>query len=141
MQAKFEKIPINEARPNHLRITELVKAAAEKCGGSRQLAETMDVHPQLVSNWKNAVKTPSPEAQAEMALIAGQDVLVTNLMATMEKTSGKRHERLSLAFKLWSQERKAFLDWKNTIGNATAQITSLYYSLGDRRQRPRFSTL
>lgn len=112
MQAAPEKIKVIEAKPNKLRIAELVKTAAESMGGYNQLAKIMDVQPQLVSNWKNGVKTPSPEAQAEMATFAGLNAMVVNLMATMEKTTGKRYERLQSAYKQWMQEQTLFQEWK-----------------------------
>ncbi len=100
MQAKTE-IKLPAGNPDHLRIKELVNAAAKTRGGFRQLAEHMDVHPQLVSNWKNGVKTPSPEAQAELAVIANTNVLVTALIALIEKSTGTRKDRLQQAYRKW----------------------------------------
>lgn len=120
MSAIHEKIS-TKGTPSHLRIAALVEAAAKRVGGYRQLAEAMEVHPQLISNWKNGVKTPSPEAQADMALTAGADVMVVNLMATMEKTTGKRYERLQNAYRQWMTERTQFLDWKRKISTMTSE--------------------
>ena len=91
--------------PDRARIKRLVDAAAQKChGGYRQLADVMEVHPQLISNWRNGLKTPSPEAQAELAQIAGQNALVAGLMAMIEKTEGNRKKRLQLAYRDWMQK-------------------------------------
>lgn len=111
--------------PDHLRINELVKAAAKKQGGFRQLAETIDVHPQLVSNWKNGVKTPSPEAQADLAVIAGTNPLITALIALIEKSTGTRKTRLQYAYKAWMK------------GNRPSLNTSLVKWFTDRRNAPR----
>jgi len=96
MQAIADKISGDK-----LRIKSLVEAAAERCGGFKQLADKMDAHPQLISNWRNGVKTPSPEAQAEMAQIAGQNPLIAGLMAMIEKSTGPRRERLQAAYRDW----------------------------------------
>lgn len=88
--------------PDRARIKRLVDAAAEKCGGFKQLAELLEVHPQLISNWRNGLKTPSPEAQADMAQIAGHNVLIASLMALIEKTEGTRKKRLQAAYRQWT---------------------------------------
>lgn len=94
-QAKENESPT----PDRARIKRLVDAAAQKTGGSKQLANALFVQPQLVSNWKNGVKTPSPEAQAELAQIAGQNVAITGLMAMIEKTEGARKARLQEGYR------------------------------------------
>ncbi len=104
MQAIFKDIA-HEVAPDHARIKRLVEAAAEKHGGFRQLAEVLKVHPQLISNWRNGVKTPSPEAQAELAVIADQNVLIASLMALIEKSAGDRKSRLQSAYLKWSKEQ------------------------------------
>lgn len=96
--------------PDRARIKRLVDAAGEKLGGFRQLATTLEVHPQLVSNWRNGVKTPSPEAQAEMAEIAGQNVAIAGLMAMIEKTEGARKTRLQSAYRKYMEDRAAALE-------------------------------
>jgi len=127
MQAKNDPIAVS-GNPDHLRIKELVNAAAKKQGGFRQLAETMDIHPQLVSNWKNGVKTPSPEAQADMAVIAGSNPLVTALIALIEKSTGTRKDRLQYAYRSWMKGEKPSLN------------TSLVKWFIDRRKAPRQAT-
>lgn len=124
MQAINEKNELG-VNPDHLRIKVLVDAAAKKQGGFRQLAETMDIHPQLVSNWKNGVKTPSPEAQADLAVIAGTNPLITALMALIEKSTGTRKTRLQYAYKTWMK------------GNKPSLNTSLVEWFIDRRNAPR----
>jgi len=106
MQAQAEKIFVTSPIDRN-RIKRLVEDAAEKQGGFRQLATTMDVHPQLVSNWRNGVKTPSPEAQADLAVIAGRDALVAGLMALIEKSEGKRRVRLQSAYHQWMKRQPA----------------------------------
>ena len=125
MNAISEKIVVEEASPNKLRIKALVEEAAKRMGGYRQLAEHMDVHPQLISNWKNGVKTPSADAQADMAAMAGSDVLIAALMATMEKTTGMRHQRLTAAYKRWMSDQTLFQEWKRIRNTTNMQITSL----------------
>lgn len=115
--------------PDRARIKRLVDAAAEKCGGFRQLATALEVHPQLVSNWRNGVKTPSPEAQAEMAQIAGHNVLIASLMALIEKTDGERKKRLQAAYRQWTEAAAATLE----------KMSSVYLCKLLSSQRPRHS--
>ena len=102
--------------PDRARIKRLVDAAANKChGGFRQLADVMEVHPQLISNWRNGVKTPSPEAQADLAQIAGHNVLIAGLMAMIEKTDGNRKKRLQAAYRDWSAKAAANLEKMTSV--------------------------
>lgn len=90
---------------DHLRIRELVDKAAMHCDGSyNKLAERMGVTPQLVSNWRTGVKTPSPEAQAEIAVLGHVNPMVTALMAMIEKSDGNRRSRLQQAYRQWTNE-------------------------------------
>ena len=94
---KKEQTPGDKAR-----VKRLVEAAAMKCGEFKKLAEVLNVHPQLISNWRNGIKTPSPEAQAEMAQIAGHNVPIASLMALIEKSDGARKMRLQAAYRDWA---------------------------------------
>lgn len=102
MQAHAEK---NSAA--HLRIRELIDHAASHSGGYSKLAERLEVSPQLVSNWRTGIKTPSPEAQTEIAVLGNVDPMVTALMAMIEKSDGNRKSRLQQAYRQWSKEAAA----------------------------------
>ncbi|MBN9411389.1 MAG: helix-turn-helix domain-containing protein [Burkholderiales bacterium] len=101
--------------PDYARIKRLVEAAADKQGGLTQLAQVLGVTVQLVSNWKQGVKTPSPEAQAELAHFAGQNALVAPLMAMIEKSTGPRKQHLQVIYR----------DWMRTQGRAMETIGKL----------------
>ena len=110
MQEQTDQKSSNEGTPDHARIRRLVDAAGEKLGGFKQLAAEMGVHAQLVSNWRNGVKTPSPEAQAEMAEIAEQNAPITGFMALIEKAEGQRKARLQAAYRKFVAERTAAIE-------------------------------
>ena len=114
----------NISTPEHdkskARVRELVEAGAKKAGGYRQLAEILDVHPQLISNWKNGVKNPSAEAQAEIAMYAGIDPVITTYLAALEKATGKRLKLLQFGYQQWMKEREQFIQWKKTKINSVA---------------------
>jgi transcriptional regulator with XRE-family HTH domain len=90
---------------DHLRIKELIETAARQAGGNRALAQKMEVHEALISNWKNGVKTPSPEAQAELAVYAKADPMVVTFMATMAKASGKRLTLMQNTYQDWMKKQ------------------------------------
>lgn len=121
MQANTEEKTADHAK-SKLRVKELVEAAAKKAGGYRQLAEWLDVHPQLISNWKNGVKNPSAEAQAELAIYAGSDPIATTYLAALERATGKRLKMMQTAYQKWTNEKALFIELKNSIAK---QVTSL----------------
>lgn len=89
------------------RIKRLVEAASEKCEGQIALAERMGVSKQLITNWKNGSKVPSPEAQTELAWIAGPpyNAVITPLLAMIEKATGDRKEMLQTIYREWSKKQ------------------------------------
>lgn len=128
MQALAEEKATASYAPDRLRIKRLVEAAAEKTGGFKQLADYLEVHAQLVSNWRNGVKTPSPEAQADLAQIAGENALVAGLMALIEKADGNRKARLQAAYREWTVRAAANLE----------NVRSLYFPTYSTARRSGF---
>lgn len=85
------------------RITRLIDAAVQKCtpATGNGLAAALNVSPQVLSNWKTGQKTPSLEAQCELAAIAGINVAATALYSLAEAAEGQRKERFQSALRDW----------------------------------------
>lgn len=91
---------------DHLRIRALIDHAISKCNpptGGR-LAEMLDVSPQVLSNWKTGQKTPSLEAQCDIAAISGSSVAATALSSLIEAATGNRKKRFQQAYKTFVQQ-------------------------------------
>lgn len=128
-ESNAQKTNKSEGAPDHARIKRLVDAAGEKLGGFRQLAVAMGVTAQLVSNWRNGVKTPSPEAQAELAEIAQQNAPITAFMALIEKTEGPRKARLQASYLRYVKERSAAVEDRKSTSPSLDMLTQVIESL------------
>lgn len=81
------------------RIQSLIDAASTRLGGQTRLAEALGKSPQVLSNWRTGVKTPSIETQVLLAVHAGEDVAYTALASLQEGAADKRVKTL-LGWKL-----------------------------------------
>lgn len=104
------------------RINALIDEAAKKCGGSdNKLAETLGKSRQTISNWRHGQKTPSVEAQAEIAALGGCSVAITVLISLFEDAIGVRRARLQEALKEWARDQDAArkreipYDWRKAL--------------------------
>lgn len=90
-----------------VRINNLIDAAAKNCGGSdNKLAAAMSTSRQVISNWRHGHKSPSVEAQAELAYLAGCNVAMVVMYALIENASGPRLERLQSAVRAMSTQQE-----------------------------------
>lgn len=78
-----------------MRLIELIDKAAENAGSYANLARSLGVPPQLVSNWRSGLKTCTPSDWALLAAAAGLDPEEALIRATLEKHAGTaKGERL-----------------------------------------------
>jgi transcriptional regulator with XRE-family HTH domain len=115
-----------------VRINSLIDAAVKLCGGSdNKLAETLGTSRQVISNWRHGHKTPSIEAQAEIAALGGCSVPIVVLTSMIEDAVGPRRERLQGALREWArsqdqaQLRNVPYDWRAAIDNSAEIAQSL----------------
>jgi hypothetical protein len=80
----------NGLQMNHLEeLNLLIDKASSIAGSDSKLARSMGIAPQLVSNWRHALKTCTPADQALLAHVAGLDPVQTLARATVQQHEGK----------------------------------------------------
>lgn len=72
------------------RLSNLIKKAEEKTGGTAKLAKKLGVPTQHVSNWKGGTRACSPTDRAILAGLVGEDATAELVTATLEREQGTR---------------------------------------------------